>query len=1163
MLKKSRVDKSANTFICPHYTAHLHFGSPHHSVHHQVQTQNNWYPIADLAKKMVKYKCPYCTKVCKSQHGLVQHQRSSTACKQAREAIEEFKLGDKRSGKNLLSAYLEEEQEGIGLESPSKVQRLMEELKHLHEDNNTSLNTVLAEMGIGSPGVLARNVHEDYGEEEEDEEDDAVEEYSEDEEESSEDDDAESVQMDNEATAFEQPADDFNPYSLIMSDEEDSEYDVHEDNERSPSAETIHAFRAYVGNAYQHFSSLSNNEKKAIKIMSTLIKKKASLDTYEAVMEWHLRETGQLQEGEKLGNCQGYISRQKLMQKLRKRYHMDNKYAQPESVILPHSKAKVIVWHHKARDEVLSLITDPRWEDKDWLYFDEDPFAPPPEDLDYIADVNTGQAYLETYKKLITKPGKQILVGLPLYIDGAVTGQFDKLQVTALKMSITMLNRKARDKEHAWRTLGYVSNYAKEDSRGKKIFIESGHVAASELYVDVTDDEEEGEFTGVEEDVDKAADYHAILEVLLDSVKVLIDEGMVVDLYYKDKLYKDVELVFFVPFVKCDGDEGDKLCLHYRSRGKNIKQLCRYCQCPNEETDDPEANHPYKTEPQMQGLYDNEKLQKLKNLSQVNAKNAFHSLRFGLHNKRGIHGGCPWELLHAVLLGIHKYARDCFFDQMGKSSSTAEEVNSLSKLVGALLSRQSDRNRPRTKFAKGILKGKLMAKEYTGVLLIISALLRCTAGEVLLTSARKKGFREDWRRKDWSLLIETLLQWEAYLNSSQMETKHVKRLKKKHRFIMYLLKKVGHRTIGMGFKVMKFHAILHLAQDILMFGVPMVVDTGSNESHHKTTKVAAKLTQKDIKNFEKQTSDRCDDFHVLHLAEQEMAGRPLWAYFNGYVHNPQVQMEETISTGGMKIEVFWDDEENEPAFRILSRMKNKEAIRLDNEILQCFWEIQEAVADEVSPVQFCAEHNRSGQIFRSHPNYRGKDGWRDWVMIQWEEGDFPAKIWGFVDLTSMREDAQLVLRSDPNEIEVERGVYAIVESGVVVEEENPLSDIWSLVQLEEKQVDGHPDQRTKKLYVVDTESFKDPICVIPNIGSENKNEYLLMTPRQQWAEDFVTWLEMPHEHDRVEMHSPTPSEEDEEEEDVEEEESNESESELEPEEQGEEASEEEEDEEEQ
>ena len=57
-----------------------------------------------------------------------------------------------------------------------------------------------------------------------------------------------------------------------------------------------------------------------------------------------------------------------------------------------------------------------------------------------------------------------------------MTGQFDNLQVTALKMSLGILNRKARDREYAWRNLGIVPNYTKEESVGKKMFFESGHV---------------------------------------------------------------------------------------------------------------------------------------------------------------------------------------------------------------------------------------------------------------------------------------------------------------------------------------------------------------------------------------------------------------------------------------------------------------------------------------------------------------------------------------------------------------------------------------------------------------------------------------------------------------------------------------------------------------
>ena len=83
-----------------------------------------------------------------------------------------------------------------------------------------------------------------------------------------------------------------------------------------------------------------------------------------------------------------------------------------------------------------------------------------------------------------------------------------------------------------------------------------------------------------------------------------------------------------------------------------------------------------------------------------------------------------------------------------------------------------------------------------------------------------------------------------------MEKKHVRKMRDKNRYIMFLIKKVLKRTKGMGMKVMKFHGILHLADDILRYGVPMNYDTGSNESHHKLTKLCAKLMQRDIREFE-------------------------------------------------------------------------------------------------------------------------------------------------------------------------------------------------------------------------------------------------------------------------------------------------------------------------
>ena len=81
---------------------------------------------------------------------------------------------------------------------------------------------------------------------------------------------------------------------------------------------------------------------------------------------------------------------------------------------------------------------------------------------------------------------------------------------------------------------------------------------------------------------------------------------------------------------------------------------------------------------------------------------------------------------------------------------------------------------------------------------------------------------------------------------------------------------------------MKFHAIIHMANDILLYGVPKEHDTGSNESGHKVTKVAARLTQKNMATFELQTAIRLLEFMVIQWAMAELDGLRLWEYYGDY-----------------------------------------------------------------------------------------------------------------------------------------------------------------------------------------------------------------------------------------------------------------------------------------
>jgi hypothetical protein len=83
----------------------------------------------------------------------------------------------------------------------------------------------------------------------------------------------------------------------------------------------------------------------------------------------------------------------------------------------------------------------------------------------------------------------------------------------------------------------------------------------------------------------------------------------------------------------------------------------------------------------------------------------------------------------------------------------------------------------------------------------------------------------------------------------------------------------------MGLKVVKFHAITHMADGIINFGVPKTFNTESDKSAHKPAKVTAKVTQKRKDTFNLQVAKRSTEVHALQLTIEEIYGdRLLWDY---------------------------------------------------------------------------------------------------------------------------------------------------------------------------------------------------------------------------------------------------------------------------------------------
>ena len=896
--------------------------------------------------------------------------------------------------------------------------------------------------------------------------------------------------------------------------------------EGNPNTEIRRDFQEYVAYAQQNYWKFAKGERNAINLLSILRDKKGSLDTYDAVYEWHLKITGDLVEGQSLGKNASFYSRKSVYKRLEKRYNMEG-FGHITKITLPYSRMIVdVVWNDFCK-VAQHMLADPRIQAKDYLFFDDNPFAPPPENINVIGDLNTGKSYTETWKALITKPNKQVLLPVIFYMDGAVTGQFAQLPITAVRIAFGILNRKARDKDQNWGTLGYIPSLRYEQNKGLHLTLASGHregqmMHPNEAYDDVTPPIF-GNIGVNHAKINKAQDKHTILHTILTKSGYIDvqNSGFIWDLCYNGKVYKDVEFILFTPFIKCDTEEADKLCGKYAARTPKVQHLCRYCHCPNRQTNAIHREYPYKTKAEIEALVESENYVGLKAISQHYVQNGMYGLRFGQHNDHGIHGATPSEMLHALLLGLFKYIRDCFFQQIKPESARAERLNGLCIEYGRFLRRQSDRDFPKTKFAQGITKGKLMANEYRGVLLCLACAIKSTKGRGLVME--QLGGNE--AHTDWLLLLETLLEWEQWLRSPEMRVYYVKRAKRKHKYVMYLIKKVGKRTEGMGLRIMKYHAILHICEDIINFGVPLEVDTGSNESGHKATKRAAQLTQKNEETFDEQTALRLKEVMLLNLAKEEMKGFAFWNYYNRHQNNATVTENEgesapsigstvpTNMTGGAEFDCWYKKEniEHPPVFKPLSKFKGNDDCILENTFVKFAADLKMIVKNYgIRNMLVRSQHQRNGIMFRGHVKYH-KHIWRDWVMVNWgDDGHIPAKIWGFVDLKGLAPDSGInyggLLNLQPT-------TYAIIESSKEQVDQDEDYSIFTPFSLELDAVVQRPGGGVvicPKFYLADVETFVAPICCIPDIGGPH-DAYFLVDNQRSWCTNFLRWLNLPHE----------------------------------------------------
>ena len=533
------------------------------------------------------------------------------------------------------------------------------------------------------------------------------------------------------------------------------------------------------------------------------------------------------------------------------------------------------------------------------------------------------------------------------------------------------------------------------------------------------DDAEAAHHEAKTEAVHKVQNLHNAMRECFKDLKYMMDNniGMEWKLWYGGEEH-DVVLKFALAFVVSDTAMHDKLCCHYGTRNMNIKAICRHCDCPTVELSSfktflkckswrPEELDPT-VDPEMRNPSTKEGREYWQGISHYPVKNALDELEHG-SNRAKTHLNTCGEVLHMHQKGAMKrviealvYAwtngKGMVVDDVEMSvqqkniNKSLSHLNNLGHQMGSQLARQSDRNKPRTKFKNSLfVTTKKCAHEQQGVLLCVLLALLTDRGRQICMEERT--MRKAWLENQIHML-ELILMVEVFLKRDRYPKEWLDpaALGAAMGHYMDLMVDICQRD-GMGNLLSKNHLMFHIPQYVLRWGPPTVFDTAVMESGHKTeSKRPAQLTQQRPQTFMTQLPDRYSDRRIIKRFRDFFKIDRLLDDSLG----PQEEDTNTTEQGlaglpvatGSRFTLGIDDQNGKPSVlwnkrRMGTQVHNQTVVDLvaaivlskaadgANDVIHGFTEYKMGIEGEA-------------QIFRAHPCYRSasrqrKDVWYDWA----------------------------------------------------------------------------------------------------------------------------------------------------------------------------------------
>ncbi|CAJ1943908.1 unnamed protein product [Cylindrotheca closterium] len=464
-------------------------------------------------------------------------------------------------------------------------------------------------------------------------------------------------------------------------------------------------------------------------------------------------------------------------------------------------------------------------------------------------------------------------------------------------------------------------------------------------------------------------------------------------------------------------------------------------------------------------------------------------------NSHKTHIDCPAELLHMLQKGGQMWAVESFEYQFRNGTKITlddksfaskkkgikkglENLNFIGHQMGAFLSRQSDRNKPRTKFKNSLFSSaKKCGHEHAGVILSILLTLMTDRGRQICLEERT--MEEDFL-DNFVYLFEIVLVMEQWLKSPSFPADEVLDGTRLSKALGVYVENIGAicQRKGMGARLIKNHLMLHLPHYIMRWGPPSGWD-GSNleRSHKRQAKRPAQLTQRRQDCFIAQLSARYTEMRLMQYATQFFGlCKSLWATNTGRGR----QSTKPMACTGSRFTVGLDTTNSRPGVKWTKDPGRQVHIQtvidtaFDHIVSNLPLNNSKSARTVDGFTEYKKEIRGESVIFRAHPSFRSKsrqqrDVWYDWALFDLEDQGYgscfiPGQVLMFLHVPHLQREVTVNgMRVRPNK------PHAIVR----LFKEKPRSDF--------REVKTHSETGEENEYslLVEFGDTQDELSIIP------------------------------------------------------------------------------------